>query len=56
VYGPVWAYDNIERKIAAVQQPDGSWIVTVQAVASYAAFADPAPASRGTAAAVSRAG
>jgi hypothetical protein len=56
VYGPVWAYDNIERKIAAVQQPDGTWIVTVQAVGRYSAFADPAPASPDTAAAVSRAG
>jgi hypothetical protein len=40
-YGPVWAYDNLERKITATQNPDGTWTVVVASQGSYAAFASP---------------
>ena len=41
--GPVWAYDNLERKITAVPDPSvaGQWTVTVESTGSYSAFADP---------------
>jgi hypothetical protein len=39
--GPVWAYDNLERKITATPNADGTWTVVVASQGSYAAFADP---------------
>jgi hypothetical protein len=42
VFGPVWAYDNLERKITAT--PDGTpdeWTVVVESQGSYNAIADP---------------
>ena len=39
--GPVWAYDNLERKITATPNADGNWTVVVASQGSYAAFADP---------------
>jgi len=39
--GPIWAYDNVERLLTAVQQPDGSWAVTLCTIGQYKAFANP---------------
>jgi hypothetical protein len=41
--GPVWAYDNLERKMVAVQdQADPTlWHVTLSSQGSYQAFASP---------------
>jgi hypothetical protein len=41
--GPVWAYDNLERKLVAIQdQHDQTlWHVTLSSQGSYQAFADP---------------
>jgi hypothetical protein len=37
----VWAYDNATEKFTLVQQPDGSWNVTMDYVGSFHGFADP---------------
>jgi len=41
--GPIWAYDNLERKLVAVQDQSDStlWHVTLSSQGSYQAFADP---------------
>jgi hypothetical protein len=41
--GPVWAYDNLERKLVAVQDQAEStlWHVTLSSQGSYQAFASP---------------
>jgi hypothetical protein len=40
--GPVWAYDNLERKITATPTGNpGEWTVVVASQGSYAAQADP---------------
>ena len=39
--GPVWAYDNITEKYTAVQQDNGSWLVTIGFVGSFHGFANP---------------
>jgi hypothetical protein len=41
--GPVWAYDNLERTITAVQDAPGSqlWHVTVASTGSFNGFANP---------------
>ncbi|MGN6176937.1 MAG: hypothetical protein ACTHPS_28885 [Streptosporangiaceae bacterium] len=40
--GPVWAYDNLERKITATPTGNlGEWQVVIASQGSYSAFADP---------------
>ena len=41
--GPVWAYDNLERKLVAVQDQTGPtlWHVTLSTQGSFQAFASP---------------
>ena len=42
-YGPVWAHDNLERTVTAVQDAPGSllWHVTVESTGTFAATANP---------------
>jgi len=39
--GPVWAQDNIERKLTATQNVDNTWSVQISSQGSYAASANP---------------
>ena len=40
-YGPVWAYDNLERVAKVTQLEDGTYSVAINAHGNYTAFADP---------------
>ena len=40
-YGPVWAYDNLERVAKVTQLSDGTYSVAINAHGNYNAFADP---------------
>jgi hypothetical protein len=40
-YGPVWAYDNLERVVKITQTGDQSYTVELNAHGSYSAIADP---------------
>ena len=40
-YGPVWAYDNLERVAKVTQLADGTYSVAINAHGNYTAFADP---------------
>jgi hypothetical protein len=51
--GNVWAYDNATEKYTMVQQPDGSWKVTMGYVGSFHGFADPSDTAQGGAALIS---
>jgi hypothetical protein len=39
--GPVWAQDNIERKLTATQNSNGTWAVQITSQGTYAASANP---------------
>ena len=39
--GPVWAYDNLSLQLSAVSDGTDSYLVTITAHGSFAAFADP---------------
>jgi len=39
--GPVWALDNLERKLTATQNADGTWAVQISSQGSFSAFASP---------------
>jgi hypothetical protein len=39
--GPSWANDNLERKLTATQNADGSWAVQVASQGSFSAYANP---------------
>jgi hypothetical protein len=39
--GPVWAYVNLERKLTATDNGNGTWAVQVASQGSFSAFANP---------------
>ena len=39
--GPVWALDNLERKLTATQNADGTWAVQISSQGTFSAFASP---------------
>ena len=40
-YGPVWAHDNLLRKLTATQISSGTWWVQIASQGSFSAFANP---------------
>ena len=46
--GPTWANDNLERKLTATQNTDGSWAVRIESQGSFSAYANPLDGSAWT--------